>query len=1121
MVDKKTTRTLLLVFLSCSLLLFILGYFFYNLQKDEIKKKIHSELHAVSKLKEIQINNWFQERMDIAASIMGDQSLIKDIKLVFENQNETKAAKRVNDWIAAFSRDDNFTQIQIYDPALKIKLSLSMKEQLDEFGKQNIENAISSRSTIIADLHTSELDTIVHLEMAIPLFDKETNGQPLIGVIFIRVDPNPFLFPLIQTWPGESKTAETLLIRREGNEVVFLNDLRFRKKTSLKLRASVSDTLLPAAKAANGFEGIFEGIDYRGVPVIADINRVEKFSWIIIAKQDIEEIYAPVRERAFIVFILVFLLVTITGIILFLVWKNHQKKYYEEKYKLEQERKLLEKHVDYLVKYANDIILLIDNDLRIVDANDKALSTYDYSKEELLRLTMADLRTRNTAPLIKEQIDKIEKLGGGIYETEHRKKDGTHFPVEVSTRAIEIENEKFYQNIIRDITERKLAEEKILRLNSMYALLSQMNQAIVRSKEKNELFDEVCKVATQFGKFDVAWIGKVDYTKQEVIPIASSGIEKEMLNKVKLPFCNHEEDNCIICSAINLKKNFVFNDVRSETNIGESMSKVVFQEYKSVAAVPIVQKGNTEVVLAIYSRIANYFDDEQIKLLEEVGIDIAFALETLETEENVHKSESQMRALFAAMTDVILVLDKNGKYLEIAPTDPSLLYKPADELIGKTLHETFPHEQADYFMAQLKQAFDKMKTVQIEYTLEIGDKTFWFEGKISPISKNTVMYIARDITERKNAEIELEISAKRWENTFNAVNDSVMTLDKNEIIVDCNEATEILLNKNRDKIIGGKCWEAVHDSNSPLINCPLIKMKTTRKRESVEYRIKDRIYEVIVDPIVNDKGELTGTVHILSDVSEKKQIIEELIKAKEDAEKANKLKSEFLAQISHEIRSPLNIVLGFLSIMKEDYREKVTEKTLNDFKAIDRAARRIIRTVDLILNMAELQVGAFSVDWMRIDLMEDIVENIILEYKLAAARKGLELKLTNNVDNPVVYGDNYSLTQVFANLIDNAIKYTDWGEINIIIDRNSSDNLRITFSDTGIGISEEYLPTLFDPFTQEQQGYTREYEGTGLGLALVKKYCDLNNAKISVESSKGVGTKFIIEFPNDIPDKLN
>jgi len=269
----------------------------------------------------------------------------------------------------------------------------------------------------------------------------------------------------------------------------------------------------------------------------------------------------------------------------------------------------------------------------------------------------------------------------------------------------------------------------------------------------------------------------------------------------------------------------------------------------------------------------------------------------------------------------------------------------------------------------------------------------------------------------------------------------------------------------------------------------------------------------IITPIQNEKGSITHFVAIKEDISEKKKMIEELVTSKEQAEVSEKIKTEFLAQMSHEIRSPLNVIMSFIGLIKDEMGEEISDDMVSSFQSIGSATARIIRTVDLILNMTDLQLGSYNLSIINVNIVELLVR-IKSEYIQTANKKGLELKLQMDFEEYSLSTDEYALMQIISNLVDNAIKYTDKGNIAIIAEKSSDYKLIVKVQDTGIGMSEQFLPKLFNSFTQEEQGYTRSYDGNGLGMALVKKYCEIISAEISVISEKGKGTTFTIEVPN-------
>ena len=226
------------------------------------------------------------------------------------------------------------------------------------------------------------------------------------------------------------------------------------------------------------------------------------------------------------------------------------------------------------------------------------------------------------------------------------------------------------------------------------------------------------------------------------------------------------------------------------------------------------------------------------------------------------------------------------------------------------------------------------------------------------------------------------------------------------------------------------------------------------------------------------------------------------------------LKSAFLSQISHEIRTPINSLLNYAELISYSVDINLNEDLKMSLSGINRTSNRLIRTMDLIINMSEMMNGSYEVSPKKIDLFSEVLKKAYSNHIVAAQKKGIELSLINNTDAAIINFDEYSIIQIFDNLIDNAIKYTDKGTVEISIDKDISDNFSVSVRDSGIGITKEFLPHIFEPFSQEETGYTRSYEGNGLGLALVKKFCELHNATINVETEKGSGTVFKIVFPN-------
>ena len=239
---------------------------------------------------------------------------------------------------------------------------------------------------------------------------------------------------------------------------------------------------------------------------------------------------------------------------------------------------------------------------------------------------------------------------------------------------------------------------------------------------------------------------------------------------------------------------------------------------------------------------------------------------------------------------------------------------------------------------------------------------------------------------------------------------------------------------------------------------------------------------------------------------------EELTKAKQEAQRFAMLRSHFLTQMSHEIRTPLNIIVGGIQFLKLKTDQLQLDEFSEIFEMLESGSKRITRTIDSIVEMSEIKSGSYEINFELVDLEKDILHRVIKNYQEAALGKGIDLIFRKSTDENFISKDKFMLYQIFTEIIDNAIKFTERGNILITQSVNSDGKLSVSVKDTGIGISKEYLENIFDPFTQEETGISRKYEGNGLALALVKKYAELNNLSISVQSEKNVGTQFNVVF---------
>jgi len=300
-------------------------------------------------------------------------------------------------------------------------------------------------------------------------------------------------------------------------------------------------------------------------------------------------------------------------------------------------------------------------------------------------------------------------------------------------------------------------------------------------------------------------------------------------------------------------------------------------------------------------------------------------------------------------------------------------------------------------------------------------------------------------------------------------------------------------------------------------------MLKERKLEDFQLTIKTRGVEEKICRLncrlINDSNDnsfiIDGSIH---DITTQVKAEETLKIAKRKAEESERIKTEFLSQMSHEIRTPINSISQAIEFLKDESNLKGNEDLSTILNIMDQASKRIIRTIHLILNLAEVTSGAYEYVNTKIDLYTDCAKQLYHEFYPHAAEKGLNFTIKKNTELTQITGDEYSIKCIFEHVLDNSFKFTEHGSIELIIDRDNLNKLYVDVQDTGIGISEEYLPEIFNAFSQEESGYTRKFDGNGLGLALVKKYCEINNADISIQSNKNKGTNVRITFNPNFPN---
>ncbi|MHB9008249.1 MAG: PAS domain S-box protein [Limisphaerales bacterium] len=484
---------LLVLFLVLTSGITLVGLDYLKHQQTEARAAAREQLEAIADLKVQQIVNWRKERLADAKVIRATPYAIRRALDAMAQPESAITRRMFTGWLDPVLEGGVYQRALLLDGERNVRLvhpPPQAPRELAETLRLAAEEALRTRQVVVADLHRVPNETEVHLDLLVPLVVRRegTNDNvpaaglepsPLdrsAGVLVLQIDARDFLFPLVQSWPTRSRSAETLLVRREAGEVLYLSDLRHRPGAAPTLRRSLDEPRLPAATALRGEGGVQEGVDYRGVRVVAVVRAVPETPWLMVAKVDEAELYAPLRRQARSTAVLALALLLAATLGVAVIWRRRQELFLRAQLTVERERHALAERFGHLMKHANDVVLLADDQGRILEVNHRALALYGYSLAELQGMRLSELlaaNLRHDPPLPAADPSSADQP---TFETLHQRKDGSVLPVEISSRLIEIGGLRYRLDIARDITQRKTHEAALVESEVRYRRLFEAAQ---------------------------------------------------------------------------------------------------------------------------------------------------------------------------------------------------------------------------------------------------------------------------------------------------------------------------------------------------------------------------------------------------------------------------------------------------------------------------------------------------------------------------------------------------------------------------------------------------------------------------------------------------------------------
>ena len=524
---------------------------------------------------------------------------------------------------------------------------------------------------------------------------------------------------------------------------------------------------------------------------------------------------------------------------------------------------------------------------------------------------------------------------------------------------------------------------------------------------------------------------------------------------------------------------------------------------------------NTGVVLALLAGLILGIGVWVVVLRRQVRAQTGIIRQRMEREAAL---EQQYRDLFENANDLIQSVDAQGKFLYVNRAWRETLGYGESEVGALSIFDVIHSESREHFMELFRRLMsgEDIGTVEATFLTKAG-KAVILEGttncKFDGAKPVSTRGIFRDITERRRAEKNLEERTAYLNALIEKSPLAIVVVDSNECVQMCNPAFERLFQYRLEEIEGSPLnkviapleLQAEADNFSQRSSAGDSVVGITRRRRKDGTLVDVEIHGV---PLMAN-GRYVGTYGLYQDITERKKAESEMRKAREGAEAASRAKSEFVANMSHEVRTPMNGVLGMTDLLLDTELNSEQRQFADMVRA---SAESLLTIINDILDFSKIEAGKLELEAIDFKLRGSI-EPTLKTLALRAHQKGLELNCGIAPDVPdALLGDPSRLRQILLNLLGNALKFTEQGEVNLTVQRESGDDavtcLRFSVQDTGVGIPVEKQARIFDAFTQADGSTTRRFGGTGLGLTISRQLVQMMGGRIWVESAPGHGSTF-------------
>jgi PAS domain S-box-containing protein len=837
----------ILVLFFLSVLVLASGGMYHQKEKDAIQKNKHQELHAIARLKLKDLTQWQKERLSEARFFTQNQPF-QHYELNFLKEKAFADSVLIQSFqhIMTNNRYANIFLVSAKD-ALLYSVDKTLT-QLDSITRVKVQKTIASGEISIYDFYLCPTHHETHFEIMAPIKD----ANQVLGVLVFRINPADYLFPVLQEWPTPSPTAESYLVRRDGDSVLFINNLRHISNKPLTFKMPLTNSKVSAVKAINGHTGIFKGYDYRGKKVLSDINPVPNTQWYLISEIDQDEIYADFYRLSSFIWIITLITILLFIILFAYLYYLRKSSFYKELYLKKQELFEAQEEFRATLYSIGDGVITTDRQGIIKQLNPIAEKLTGYSENEArgkelsLVFRIINETTRET---INNPVDKVLKEGIVVGLANHTlliAKDGTEIPIADSGSPIRNNKGEIIGVVLvfSDQTSERNQQQILIESEEKYRSLIELMQPGLALHEM--IYD--------------AEGNPVDYRFLEVNPAFEKqiGLRRDMLiGKTVLEVLPHTEKIWIerYHQVVYTGKPASFDSYARE-----------LKRHYNVVAYP--HKTNQFVVLA--EDISNQIQIEQTLKL----------------------SEKRYRQVVENISDVVWTTDIHFNTTFISPSVKRLLGEPAEVYINRSIEKRMPPQSiklvqqilAEEMEKERDPGIEKSRSRQLELELYRADGSLiWIGMNVSFIrdwqgNPTGFLGVSRDISQLKKTELMLRESEERFRLLAENSLDGIMITIPDGSILSANQAACDMLGMTEEEIcLKGR--NGILDLNDPRLNQLLSKRETESKiRGELNFIHKNGTkipVEITSSVFHNSKGE-PRTSMIIRNISERLSAEKEL-----------------------------------------------------------------------------------------------------------------------------------------------------------------------------------------------------------------------------------------------------